>query len=142
MDTLKTTPLHPLRATFGERLQKDVLLARYTAALIGGPADWLLVANTANDLADMCTMLWKLDYPYRILGGGSNVLVSDEGVRGVVIINRARDMHFQHSADHPTVWAESGVNLGALARQCAALGLSGLEWAVRGTWVSWRSDRR
>jgi UDP-N-acetylmuramate dehydrogenase len=128
--TLKTTPLHPLRATFGERLQRDVMLSRYTAARIGGPADFLLVANTANDLADIGLKVWKLEFPFTVLGSGANVLVSDKGVRGLVIINRARQVWFHPQAEPPTVWAESGVNLGNLARQTIALGLSGLEWAA------------
>jgi UDP-N-acetylmuramate dehydrogenase len=128
--TLKTTPLHPLRATFGERLQKDVPLARYTASRIGGPADFLLVANTANDLAEIGLQVWKLDFSFVVVGSGANVLVSDVGVRGLVIINRARQFWFHPQAEPPTVWVESGVNLGHLARQTVALGLSGLEWAA------------
>jgi UDP-N-acetylmuramate dehydrogenase len=128
--TLKTTPLHPLRATFGERLQKDVMLSRYTASRIGGPADFLLVANTANDLAEIGLQAWKLNFPFVVLGNGANVLVSDKGVRGLTIINRARQVWFHAQAEPPTAWVESGVNLGNLARQTIALGLGGLEWAA------------
>ncbi|MFZ6027097.1 MAG: UDP-N-acetylmuramate dehydrogenase [Chloroflexota bacterium] len=126
----ETTPLHPLRATFGERLQRDVPLARYTAARIGGPADFLLVANTANDLANIAIQMWKLGWPFVVIGSGANILVSDAGVRALVIVNRARQVLLQHGAEPPTVWAESGANLGHLARQTVPLGLSGLEWAA------------
>jgi UDP-N-acetylmuramate dehydrogenase len=56
--------------------------------------------------------------------------VSDAGIRGVVLLNRARRLRFAQTAQPPTVWAESGANLGLLARQAALRGLSGLEWAA------------
>jgi UDP-N-acetylmuramate dehydrogenase len=65
-----------------------------------------------------------------ILGGGSNVLVSDAGFQGVVILNRARQVRFDVKHESPTVWAASGANLGLVARQAAIRGLSGLEWAA------------
>jgi UDP-N-acetylmuramate dehydrogenase len=65
--------------------------------------------------------------PWRILGSGSNVLVADAGVRGLVIINRTR---FVAMGDQGRVYAESGANLSSLARTCIARGLGGLEWAV------------
>jgi UDP-N-acetylmuramate dehydrogenase len=65
-----------------------------------------------------------------ILGGGSNVLVSDEGVREVVILNQAAAVRFDEQSAKPSVWAESGAGLGAIARQAASKGLSGLEWAA------------
>jgi UDP-N-acetylmuramate dehydrogenase len=122
--------LSHLQAAFGERLQTNVPLARYTSARVGGPADALLVANTANDLAGIMQSLWQMNVRYWVLGGGSNVLVSDKGLRGVVVINRARQVRFNDSTTPPSVWAESGANFGALARQAAARGLSGLEWAA------------
>ena len=119
-----------MRQKFGERLQTEVELARYTSARVGGPAEVLLVAKSANELAEMVTALWELELPFLILGGGSNVLVSDAGVRGVVVLNRARHVRFSDHDTPPTVWAESGANFGLLARQAAARGLSGLEWAA------------
>jgi UDP-N-acetylmuramate dehydrogenase len=51
-------------------------------------------------------------------------------VRGVVLLNRARDVSFNIAEKPPTVWAASGTNFGVLARQAAVKDLSGLEWAV------------
>lgn len=115
-------------------LQWSVSLAYYTTMRVGGPADALVLAETADELAGITTELWKTDLPFMILGGGSNVLVSDAGVRGVVVISRARPGERFHIADPESpesgsIWAEAGVNLSALARQTAARGLSGLEWA-------------
>jgi UDP-N-acetylmuramate dehydrogenase len=55
--------------------------------------------------------------------------VSDRGVRGVVVLNRAKGVRF-HSGDEPSVTAESGVIFSNLANRCAAKGLGGLEWAA------------
>ncbi|MCL4824095.1 MAG: UDP-N-acetylmuramate dehydrogenase [Anaerolineales bacterium] len=69
-----------------------------------------------------------MDATYFILGGGSNVLVSDRGVRGVVVLNRAKAVRFE-TGERPKVRAESGVVFSNLANRCASQGLSGLEWA-------------
>jgi UDP-N-acetylmuramate dehydrogenase len=128
--TLASPDFEKMRKVFGERLQTGVELARYTSARVGGPADALLVANTARELAEITTALWKLELPFLVLGGGSNVLVSDAGVRGVVVLNRAHKVRFSDRNTPPTVWAESGANFGGLARLAAVRGLSGLEWAA------------
>ncbi|MCS7072182.1 MAG: UDP-N-acetylmuramate dehydrogenase, partial [Anaerolinea sp.] len=66
------------------------------------------------------------DLPVRVLGGGANVLVSDAGWPGLIIINDTRAVDF----DGSDVRVESGHGLMALARLCAARGLSGFEWAA------------
>jgi UDP-N-acetylmuramate dehydrogenase len=119
-----------LAAEYGEKLHRDVPLSRYTAARIGGPADALLSVEDAAELADAASRLWELHLPFVVLGGGSNILVSDSGVRGVVLLNHARQMRFDSAGDPPSVWAESGTNFGLIARKAAGLGLSGMEWAV------------
>jgi UDP-N-acetylmuramate dehydrogenase len=119
-----------LRTVFGPRLKLGEPLARYTSARLGGPADYLATADSAAELADLVRTARGQGQEPVILGGGSNVLVSDAGVRGLVIINRARAIEFRATGDRPTVWAESGANLGLLARQCTARGLGGLEWAA------------
>jgi len=112
------------------KVQYHVPLARYTAVRLGGPADALVTASTADELAEIVSRLWQAGVACLVIGGGSNLLVSDAGVRGVVVLNRGRRMRFELGAQPPTVWAESGANFGALARQAAAKGLSGLEWAA------------
>jgi UDP-N-acetylmuramate dehydrogenase len=119
-----------LRSEFGDRIREGVRLAKFTAARIGGPAEGLIIAESADDLAYLVEHLWDMDMGFTILGGGSNILVSDTGVRGVVILNRAIQVKFDVNTDPPSVWAESGANFGSIARQAAGRGLSGLEWAV------------
>ena len=122
-------PIDNLYARLGDRVKENVSLAPYTSARIGGPADVLITADSADDLARTVKLLRKLDMDYLMLGGGSNVLVSDKGVRGVVVLNRAKGVRF-HTGDQPSVTVESGVIFSNLANRCAAKGLAGLEWAA------------
>lgn len=121
--------IEEMRKTFGERLQESTNLAPYTSARIGGPADYLLIATSADDLIQLANQLWEIEMDFRILGGGSNVLIADRGVRGVVILNQARAVEFHDDPDRPRVTAESGASLGSVARRCVERDWSGLEWA-------------
>src|SRR5512139_1186098 len=107
------------------RLNEPV--ARYTTARIGGPADVLVEATSAKDLKSLVVAARKWGLSITILGGGANVLVSDAGLRGLVIVNKAKRVEFREGAQ---VWCESGTVLPTLARECVARGLAGLEWAV------------
>lgn len=126
------TPVRPidvLYAKLGDKVKENFSLAPYTSARIGGPADILVTADTAAELARIVKLLWKQEMPFTLLGGGSNMLISDKGVRGVVVMNRAKAVKF-HSGDQPTVTVESGVIFSNLANRCASKGLAGLEWAA------------
>lgn len=122
-------PMDILYAKLGDKVKENVSLAPYTSARIGGPADILITAESADELARIIKLLQKQEIEYLILGGGSNVLVSDKGVRGVVVLNRAKGVRF-HSGDKPSVTVESGVVFSNLANRCAAKGFTGLEWAA------------
>jgi UDP-N-acetylmuramate dehydrogenase len=117
-----------LSPQFGNAVQENASLAPYTSARIGGPADVLVTVKSKDELANAVELIWKNDLPYTILGGGSNVLVSDKGFRGVVVLNRAKEVKFE-LGDQPQVWCEAGVVTSNLAKRCAPKGLSGLEWA-------------
>src|SRR5512142_2852961 len=107
MTTVTPTIIEELTAKFGERVRREVALAPYTSARIGGPADVLVTVHSADELAAVVQVLWDAVAPYTLLGGGSNVLVSDEGVRGIVILNRAKAVHIG-TGSQPSLWAESG----------------------------------
>src|ERR1044071_6822492 len=124
-----TRPIDILYARLGDKVKENVPLAPYTSARIGGPADILITAESADELARIIKLLQKQEMDYLILGGGSNVLVSDKGVRGVVVLNRAKATRF-HNGDQPSVTVESGVVFSNLANRCASKGLAGLEWAA------------
>jgi UDP-N-acetylmuramate dehydrogenase len=118
----------PLRARFGEAVRFNDPLARYTVARLGGPADAVIEASNLDSLADAVLSCWQHGWPVRIIGGGANVLFSDQGFRGVIVINRAKRLRI--NAERGMVSAESGVGLITLARDTMTHGLSGFEWAI------------
>jgi len=126
---LVARPIDILYARLGDKVKENVSLAPYTSARIGGPADILITAESADELARIIKLLQKQEIDYLMLGGGSNVLISDKGVRGVVVLNRAKGVRF-HNGDEPSVTVESGVIFSNLANRCASKGLGGLEWAA------------
>ena len=125
-----------LEAALGpEAVRRDQPLARHTALRIGGPADLLAVAENPAALRQAVTLAWQHGVSFRVLGAGSNVLVSDAGVRGLIVLNRARGITFQPAGGDapggaPSVSAESGASLSTVARQCVSRGLAGMEWAA------------
>ncbi|HRJ55344.1 MAG TPA: UDP-N-acetylmuramate dehydrogenase [Anaerolineales bacterium] len=127
--TMTQSAIDVLRQKFGDAVQENILLAPYTSARIGGPADALLTVKSADELAEAMQLIWEHEIPFYMLGGGSNVLVSDEGFRGVVVLNRAKEVRFE-AGDQPTVWCEAGVVIANLAKRCASKGLAGLEWSA------------
>ncbi len=130
MSTGQTSfPLDELRTLFGEHLQENVPLAHYTTARVGGLVSALIPVHTADELGEAAQRLWAKGMDFTVLGGGSNVLISDRGFQGIVLLNRSRNTRVESRQEPPTVWAESGANLSALARQVALWGFSGLEWA-------------
>ncbi len=123
---LASADIRPLSELFVGRVQENVPLSRLTTARAGGRADWFLEVKSSDEIIQAARCLWEYQLPFRILGGGSNILISDAGIREIVLYNRARRVGFKDE----TVWAESGANFGLLARQAAQRGLAGLEWAA------------
>jgi UDP-N-acetylmuramate dehydrogenase len=130
MTTTPTLPIHDLRARLGEHLQENVPLSNYTTARVGGNAAAMIAVGTGEELELAARVVWELEVPYFILGSGANLLVSDRGFNGLVILNRAHQIKIDANSHPPSVWAESGAILGTIARRTALRGLSGLEWAA------------
>ena len=123
-------PFNKLRSIFKDRFKQDASLADYTTAHIGGNADGLLIVNKRQELIEGLNLFWNENIPFQVLGNGSNVLVSDSGIRGIVIINQCNEMRLDPNNNPPNIWAESGAKLSAVAQKAALSGLSGLEWAA------------
>jgi len=112
-----------------EQVQENISLAPFTSARIGGPADILVIARNADELANVAKICWQTGEAYLLIGAGSNLLIGDKGFRGVAILNKAKETQFRPGPE-PGVWAESGALFSNLAHRCAAQGFSGLEWAA------------
>ena len=119
--------LEQLQSLIGKPVQVDVPLAKYTTFKIGGLAKYFFVASDNEDLVRAVTFAKKLKIPSYILGGASNVLVSDQGFNGLIIINQAKDILFKK--DNRVV-ADAGVNFMEVVNKTVAEGLNGLEWAA------------
>lgn len=112
----------------GIEIHEHVSLARHTYMRIGGPARYYAVPQDLVALERLLLWAARARLPLRVLGGGSNLLVSDEGVDAVVVSLRAACGGV--TFDGNTVTAGAAVMLPALARAAAEHGLSGLEFAV------------
>lgn len=125
-------PMPPLDAASIAGLQSMQLLARFTAARLGGPADFLYIAKDPDyaDTLEMLQLAWERGLEVTTIGGGANILVSDAGVRGLTLINRAARIELEDNGDSALITVSSGVNLIRLSRYCQEKGLSGLEWAI------------
>src|SRR5215204_3094326 len=106
----------------------DEPLKRYTAWKIGGPADALLEPSNADELVKAVKTAREHDISITILGGGTNVLILDGGIRGLTI-RLARALTEIRMGDASVV-ADAGVLYPALANATAARGLEGLEFAT------------
>jgi UDP-N-acetylmuramate dehydrogenase len=86
-----------------ETIRIDEPLAPYTTLKIGGPADLLILASSPEDIVTTARIARKRNLPITILGEGSNVLISDNGIRGITIINRRGSMTIQGYAEERTI---------------------------------------
>lgn len=110
-----------------DRLRRDVPLAPYTTFRIGGPADVLYDATSADELASAVIAAREAGIPLFVLGLGANILVGDGGFRGLVVRNRADATDIGPDG---RVHVESGATVAALIQQTVAAGWSGLEHYV------------
>ncbi len=108
------------------RLRYQEPLAPYVNWRVGGPAEWFFIARTRADLIAAVRTAREAALSVTILGYGANVLVSDAGVAGLVILNRAEGMEVRGEE----IWAESGMNLVALARRASEAEIGGFEFLV------------
>ena len=111
---------------FGFLPEREVPLAPYTSIGVGGPAEMVFKAEDVDSLVKAIQLALEHGIPYTLLGGGSNVLVPDEGIGGLVILNRCKGWHMNGG----DIYAEAGMPFAGLARGAIQAGLAGLEWGV------------
>ena len=124
-------PAAEIARVAGVRPRRDELLARHTTMRVGGPADLLAVAHDAAQLAALVRSARLAGTPYTVLGRGSNLVIGDAGVRGLVILSRAEGCRVEGER----LVAEAGTPLARAALVAQRAGLSGLEFglAIPGT---------
>ena len=112
----------------GGRREEGEILAGHTSFRIGGPADLFVAPESAEEVARIVILCAQESVPCLVLGGGTNILVSDKGVRGVVI-DLTRLSGFQ--AEGTLVTALGGTPVSALAEFALSKSLAGMEFAYK-----------
>ncbi|HEV7663783.1 MAG TPA: UDP-N-acetylmuramate dehydrogenase [Chloroflexota bacterium] len=112
------------------KLEQRVSLATFTSLRVGGAADHFIHAQSGQEVAE--GLRWARDngVPVRVIGGGSNLLVAEAGVDGLVIRCGHTAHHVESRNGEPTLVVEAGVNFANVARRLAKQGYGGLEWAA------------
>ncbi len=120
--------LGDIKTVFRGSISINEPLAQYTSMKVGGPADYFLEPADRDDLIAVMEYFRSQDFPVLILGRGSNLLVSDEGIRGAVL-----NLESALSAvylDNELVVAEGGARMTKLVDFCIQRGFAGIEWAA------------
>lgn len=125
-----------LQERLGDQARTDVVLSQYSTLKVGGKADLFYVAHTTNELVRAYQEALLLHVPVIVLGGGSNLLIGDNGIRGLVIKNMSKEiivrgMKGKYSQGEPTgtvyVEADSGVIFNSFVRWSIEEGYKGIE---------------
>ena len=117
-----------IQAGLGDRAERNVPIGPLTTYRVGGAADLLVRVATSADLAAVAEVVCGTDIPVLIIGRGSNLLVADDGFAGLVVL--LGDEFAAVTIHGTTVRAGAAASLPVVARQTAAAGLTGFEWAV------------
>ena len=105
-----------------ERVRCNETLGARTTLRVGGPAEYFVGAASLRDVADTVNTARDLGLPLHVLGGGSNLLIADDGVRGVVLsLHSMKQIHVFGSK----VQVQAGANLSTLVNRCSSEGLAG-----------------
>lgn len=129
-----------LKQTFGTRLKHGEPMFKHTTFKIGGNALFYIDVEKIDDLIKAVKLANKLKLPFFLFGGGSNIIISDKGINGLVIKNNCRSFEIVHLSgrvknrkldfDKVLVYAESGVLMSQLVRYTIDHGLAGLEYQM------------
>ena len=109
----------------GFRCTLDEPMREHTSFLIGGPADLFIEVADVNKMPQLLALLKECDVPFTVVGRGTNLLVSDEGIGGAVVFMADESLNF----DGETVTAAAGVKLTKMCVEAKVLSLSGFEFA-------------
>ena len=118
--------LDGLAAERGMALTADAALAPLTTLRVGGPADRLIAVHSRHELEAALGLARDAGVPWFILGNGSDLVVGDAGIRGLVIRNRARNV----TIDGRELRADAGTPMALLVRRATDAGLAGLEFGT------------
>lgn len=126
-----------IKGLISGRIQRSVLLRKYTSFKIGGPADLLVEPSSVEELNGLLGYVRESDLDFVLLGAGTNVLFDDGGFRGVVIRTSglAEFKLESNGSDHGRIVAQAGTRLQTVLAKAARRGWTGLEalWGIPGS---------
>ena len=128
MMVINITNLKNKALELGCEVKENVSMKDYTTFKTGGNCQLLISPKSTGALSEIIKECNISDIPYTVLGNGSNVLVSDDGLDGIVI-HIAENLSEIKLLDDTTIFCEAGVKLGALCNFALDNSLSGLEFA-------------
>lgn len=102
-------------------------MSKYTSFKIGGPAEYLIKIQTAGELKKILKIAQQQNIPLTIIGNGSNLLVSDDGIKGIVLKIEIDTFEINEESAHIKVG--SGVKLGFISQKCLKQEIAGFEFA-------------
>jgi len=103
------------------------LMNKYTTFKIGGPAECLIKIHNIKDLKEVVQFAEKNKINITVIGNGSNLLVSDKGIKGIVILNRLEDIQIKDNESNIEVTVKSGTKMSIIARKCLENNITGFE---------------
>jgi UDP-N-acetylmuramate dehydrogenase len=133
MTVIDSKTKHWLAREFGGDVRFDEPMAEHTSFRVGGPADAYIAPDTEEKLLNLIEQAVLKRIPYMVVGNGTNLLVKDRGIRGLVIILKkclSTIARFEINADHVLVAAAAGAKMQALCRFALKQGLKGMNFAI------------
>lgn len=112
----------------GKKIFENEPMKKHTTFRVGGPADYFIVPEKVEEIAEVISLCKKCEVPYYIIGNGSNLLVGDKGIRGVVI-QIYKSMN-QIQVNGNEIIAQAGCGLAQIANAALAESLGGFEFAA------------
>lgn len=112
-------------------IKQDEIMANHTSFKVGGKADIFIKVKTIDELEYILSYVTKNEIPLTIIGNGSNVLVKDNGIRGITLQLDFKEIQIEENEEKIYVSVGAGVKLGMLAAIFQKKGITGFEFASR-----------
>lgn len=112
-----------------EKIKQNEPMSKHTAFKIGGPADIFIDIDNIEELKRVLEIIKNNNIPFKMIGNGSNILVRDEGFRGIILKNMLNNLKLEEQEDKIIITASSGVKLGILGQKCLKKEIEGFEFA-------------
>ncbi len=126
MQTIDLSVFHPYESAY----RSEIRLGDYAYSMCGGPCGGLFMIEDSIMLRDLISDCIVSDIPFKVLGGMSNILISDRGFSGIVLLNRKGRISHTEENGKILLTADSGAPMAAVVRYCEQNELSGFEWAA------------